>query len=223
VGTKTALVAGATGLVGGHCLQFLLADESYSHVIALVRRPIQLAHPKLTTVIVDFAKLNSVRESIRADHILLCLGTTNSETTDRNRYYDIDVRFPSEIAAIAKSNGATTVCLVSSLGANHNSGQWYIKFKGEVEEKIKALGFNATLLFRPSFIEGRVERQRFKEKLALATFNFWSFLFRGRARRLLPIKGELIARAMIAAANSDGTGVAVIDRLGMLDLLGLPR
>ena len=218
--TRTALVAGATGLVGGLCVQLLLQDESYSRVTILVRRPTPLAHHKLNSIVVDFDNLQSVSDQIRADDIFLCLGTTNAETADRGKYHKIDVEYPARIAAIAKANGASRVCLVSSLGANPNSGQWYIRYKGEVEEEIKRLGFDSVNIFRPSFIAGRLQNQRLKEKLALATMRFWSFLFFGASRRFLPLDASLIAQSMIKAAKEGPVGCHAYNRIDMLKMLG---
>ncbi len=218
---RTALVVGATGLVGGHCLRLLLADLSYAQVTALVRRPVNLSHPKLNQVVADFERLESFKAEIAADDIFSTLGTTTAATKDRDLYYKIDVAYPAQVAAIGKANGARQFLLVSSLGADPKSGQWYLRTKGEAEEAVAAAGLESVHIFRPSFIAGRSENQRLREKLALATFRFWSFAFRGNARRFLPMDAELIAKAMIAVAHQGRPGQHSYNRIEMLEMLGL--
>jgi uncharacterized protein YbjT (DUF2867 family) len=164
-----------------------------------------------------------VADQLRADDIFICLGTTNAATPDREMYYKIDVQYPVDIATIAKRNGAQRLCLVTAIGASPKSGQWYLRLKGEVEARIIQVGCASTALFRPSLIDGRTANARLKEKLALAAIKFCSFLFVGKSRRFLPLSGELIAQAMIATAKNARPGVTTLDRLDMLDLLGLPR
>ena len=218
---RTALVAGATGLVGGHCLRLLLADPSYSQVTALVRRAIELKHPKLKQVVVDFDRFDSVSAEIAADDIFSALGTTTAATKDRDRYYKIDVMFPAQIAAIGKANGTRQVLMVSSLGADPKSGQWYMKTKGEAEAKVAQVGIQSVHFFRPSFIAGRLEDQRLRETLALSTMRFCSFLFLANARRFLPLQAEIIAQAMIAVAHQAEPGRHTYNRIDMLNILGL--
>jgi nucleoside-diphosphate-sugar epimerase len=138
----TALIIGATGLVGGHCLRLLLADEQYTQVIALVRRPLSLSHSRLQTIVVDFDRLDSCAADIKADVIFSTLGTTIKKAGSSAKFIKVDYEYQVKVAEIAQRNGAKTFVLLSSIGADKKSVILYTRVKGEVEEAITRLCYN---------------------------------------------------------------------------------
>ena len=130
---KTALIAGAAGLVGNELLHFLLNGTEYEKVIAIVRRPLELSHPKLVETIVDFDQLEKFRENFIADDVFCCLGTTIKKAKTKEAMWKIDVEYPVGIARLASEQGADKFLLISSMGANPNSSVWYSKMKGKLE------------------------------------------------------------------------------------------
>jgi uncharacterized protein YbjT (DUF2867 family) len=195
---KKAILFGASGFVGSCLLQELLNNSDYSDVTVVVRKDLNISHPKLRTLIGDYAALPGLKERIDADEVFITLGTTKKKTPDEKAYYQIDHDYPVLAAKIAKDKGAKAVFLVSSVGANVGSGIFYVRTKGETERDIIALDLEHTHIFRPSMIMGDRKESRPMEKVFMGIFGVINpILGSGRYRG---IEGKDIARAMNNAA-----------------------
>lgn len=198
---KKAILFGSSGFIGSCLLTNLLADAEYEQVTIIVRKNPGINHPKLKTVIGDYAALPSLKESIIADDVFITLGTTKKNTPNQDEYYQVDHDYPVLAAKIALENGAQSVFIVTAVGANANSGVFYIKTKGEVERDIIALGFPHTHIFRPSMIMGNRKESRTLEKALVKLFGIINPLFIGSMNKYRGITGEDVARAMQNAAR----------------------
>src|SRR3970282_1555332 len=138
---KTALVAGASGLVGSQLVTTLLEDQRYETVKAVSRKPLKRIHARLENVVVDFDSLARNPEILRADDIFCCLGTTMKTAGSKAAFEKVDFYYPLELAKIGKSLGAQQYLLVSALGANPNSSIYYNRVKGKVEAAISEVGY----------------------------------------------------------------------------------
>lgn len=216
---KKAIVFGATGFIGSHLLRDLLDGPDYAQVIAVVRKPLTLSHPKLTVLVGDLASLPALKPQLVADEIFIALGTTRKHTPDEAEYYKIDHDYPVLAAEIAKANGARSVFLVTAVGANAKSGVFYIRTKGEVERDILALGFDHTHIFRPSMIMGQRDEDRPRERLFIAAWGVLNPLLVGPADRYRGLTGEEIARAMANAARHQTEKVRIYHWKEMAGLL----
>src|SRR3954465_4030628 len=173
---RTALVLGATGLVGGLCLELLLADRAWSRVGAAGRgggvwgvggpRPSGRQHPRLAEVVTDFERLEEHADAFAVDAVFCCLGTTIRKAGSREVFYRIDHDYPVAAARLASARGARRFLLVSSLGGDAGSRVFYNRVKGEVERDVSAIPFEGVAIFRPSLILGPRPERRTAEDLA---------------------------------------------------------
>lgn len=209
--TLTAVVLGATGLVGEQLVQQLLNDPAFSKVRILVRRPVKLSHPKLEVEILNFDNLIEYRRKLNCgDCIFCCIGTTQKKVKgDKNAYRKIDVDIPVNAAKMGKDAGFTKYLLVSAVGADAHSKNFYLRLKGEVEREIADLKFNSFHAFRPSILFGERKEFRLAESLGKGVMQGLSRLFIGNLKKYKGIEGADVARAMVAAAKSDGKGMYV--------------
>lgn len=127
---RTALLLGATGLVGGHCLNFLLNDESYGRVSVLGRRPLEREHPKLEQHLVDFDRLENSAELIQAQDVFCCLGTTIKKAGSQEAFRRVDFEYPLQSARVAARQGAERFLIVTAIGADPGSRIFYNRVKG---------------------------------------------------------------------------------------------
>lgn len=207
--SKTALLVGATGLVGGHLLQQLLEHPDYSTVVALTRRPLDLKHPKLRQEIIDFDRPDS--NLIKGDDLYCALGTTLKKAGSKEAQYRIDCEYPYHIGKIARENGVKRYLLVSSIGADAHSSNFYLRTKGELEDKIKSLNFDAFVAARPSFLLGDRSEFRLGEKIGIAIAGLLNPLMVGGLRKYRGIAAAQVARVLIHYANSSTQGITVLE------------
>lgn len=198
---KSAVLFGASGLVGSSLLTQLLDHPGYDRIIIVVRKPLPIKHSKLIMIIGDYAALPGLKDQIRADEVFITLGTTKKKTPDQNEYYRVDHDYPVLAASIAKENGARSVLLVSAIDANANSKIFYVRTKGKVEADIIALGFEHTYIFRPSMLVGDRQESRPAERLFIGLFAMINPLLTGSWKRYRSIKVKDLAAAMITAAD----------------------
>lgn len=206
-----ALLVGATGLVGQHCLRLLLAEPRYKSVTALVRTPLKSSDSKLAQHIVDFDRLNEVHELVQADDVFCCLGTTIKNAGSQDAFRHIDRDYPVEVASLALGRGASQFLLVSAIGADAGSSIFYNKVKGEVEHDISALGYRGVQIFRPSLLLGERKEFRLGEKISQAVSNAVPFIFAGPLRKYRPIPASQVAAAMVEVAKRELSGVNVFE------------
>jgi len=200
---KTALLFGASGLVGSHVLNQLISNNNYSKIKLFVRSSIDIIDPKIEIIQTDFNNLENHREDIKGDDCFFCIGTTKRNSPDKNEYQRIELNIPKQVAQIAKSNNIKSYFFVSSGYANSKSSGDYLKYKGLVEEEILNLGFSKTGILRPSFILGNREEFRLGEKIGIIIFKLLNPLFVGPLRKMRSIHSETIAIAMIKLANEN--------------------
>jgi uncharacterized protein YbjT (DUF2867 family) len=204
---RIALLAGASGLVGGHCLRLLLAEPAYGRVIALGRRALPVQHAKLEQKLVDFAHIADLVP--RVDDVYCCLGTTIKKAGSQAAFRRVDHDYVVALAQAAKQAGARRFLLVSALGANLRSRIFYSRVKGEVERDVSAVPFAAVHIFRPSLLLGERAESRPLERLVFPLFKALTPVLAGPLRPYRAIAAETVARAMIRAALGDATGVRV--------------
>ena len=200
---KTALLFGASGLVGSHVLSQLISINNYSKIKLFVRSSIDISDPKIEIIQTDFNNLENHRKDIKGDDCFFCIGTTKKNSPDKNEYQRIELNIPKQVAQIAKSNNIKSYFFVSSGYANSKSSGDYLKYKGLVEEEILNLGFSKTGILRPSFILGSRKEFRLGEKIGIIIFKLLNPLFVGPFRKMRSIHSETIAIAMIKLANEN--------------------
>lgn len=205
---KTAIVAGATGLVGGHCLRLLLDDPRYGSVVALSRRPLDLQHPKLLVRLVDFDRLDAM-EPFPIDDVFCALGTTIRKAGSREQFRRVDFEYPLALARLSSTMGARDFVLVSSVGAAASAGNFYLRVKGELEQAVERLRLTSLHVFQPSVLLGSRAEVRRGERLAQWLMTTFRFALAGPLRKYRPIHGRTVAAAMVSAANSGSAGLLV--------------
>lgn len=203
---KTAILLGATGLVGSHLLDQLLRDPRYGAVVVLVRRPLAAQHPKLRQETLDFDQPDPAK--IQGDDLFCALGTTLRKAGSKEAQYRIDCTYPYEIGRLAKANGVQQYLLVSAVDANAQSSNFYLKTKGDLEEKLRALEFETFVSARPSILYGNRGEFRLGERLGIVLAKAFAFLIPKKYRG---ISAERVAAALIELANSDLRGAHFVE------------
>lgn len=204
---RTALLIGATGLTGNHCLNYLLADELYTHVTVLARRTLSTTHPKLTQYIVDFNNLSESADLIQADDVFCCLGTTIKQAGSKEAFRQVDFEYPLALATIAAANGCKQLLVISAPESNPNSLLFYGRVKAEMEQAISKLSFEGIYIFRPSLLMGAREKYRLAEGLGISLFTTLPFLLSGSLKKFRPIEAKAVANAMVTVAKSSLEGI----------------
>lgn len=205
-GNKTALIFGATGLIGGHLLRLLLENESYKKVIIFSRRKLDLEHPKLQQEIVDFDQLENYQSLIKGDDLFCTLGTTRKKAGSKKGFYKVDFTYTYKAAAIASKNKINQFLLVSSVGADTESMFFYSQVKGQIEQAIHKLDFWSTHVFRPSLLLGERNENRWGEEIAGVIGKLFDKVTGGMLTKYKPIEAEVVAKAMIKAAQELESG-----------------
>ena len=206
---KSALVAGASGLIGRHCVELLLNHEAYTEVKILVRKPVAIRHPKLTVYIIDFDKLENHAGVLIADDVFCALGTTIRKAGSQAAFRKVDFDYTVKIAALAQHADARQFLLVSSMGANPRSRIFYNQIKGDVEEAVRRIPFNAVQIFRPSLVLGKREERRSSEQIGAALMAALGWGLVGPMRRWKAVDAHSVARAMVASAQKKLSGFHV--------------
>jgi uncharacterized protein YbjT (DUF2867 family) len=220
---RTALILGATGLVGRHFLELLCGPqgEAFRAVHAVVRRPLDLKAPRLHEHVIDFAGtgLGDAVARIGATDVFCCLGTTIKKAGSQEEFRKVDYHYPLAAARRAADTLCRNFLLVSSMGADDHSSVFYNRVKGEAERDIAALTLRAVHILRPSLLLGERDEKRPGEAAGQVIGGFLSPLMLGPLRKYRPIAGETVARALCAIARADQAGRHIylsdeLERLG---------
>ncbi|MCT4783088.1 MULTISPECIES: NAD(P)H-binding protein [Exiguobacterium] len=195
---KTALVVGATGLIGRELVEQLLEEERYDAVWIVVRRSTRWQHPKLHEV-VGFEGMNEALPHI--DDVYCALGTTIAVAGSKEAFKHVDLDLPLETARIAKQHGATRYAVVSAQGASLRSPFFYNRVKGELENGLKVFGFDHLIIARPSLLLGDRKEFRLGEKVAEVVSRPLQPLLLDKLPDVAPIQALHVARALIMAAE----------------------
>ncbi len=193
-----ALIAGGTGLVGGHLISELEGNMTYSEIRVLARKPVLYNHPKTKLYLTDFNDIKEISSLFTGvDVFYCCLGTTIKKAGSKDAFRSIDFDLVKRLAEMAVITGIPNMACISSTGADKESRNFYLKIKGEMEEALLQMNFNKLIIVRPSIILGSRNESRFGEKVLLFSLVLFSFLLVGRLKKYRPIPAPFIARAMI--------------------------
>lgn len=199
--TKTALLAGASGVTGTALLQLLLQDPDYNRVIVLVRKKLDLFHEKLEQRVVDYTNAEQLR--IPCDEVFCCLGSTMAKAGSKNQFYQVDHDYVLALGQETKNAGARAMFVVSAVGADIRSMFFYNRVKGEMERDLAALDFKRLCIFRPGLLLGKREERRRGEAFAKGLYQIINPILPKAWKGIHP---EQLAAAMIQAAKREMTG-----------------
>lgn len=206
---KTAVVTGATGLVGRELMNELLANDYYSKIIVVGRRSLEIKDNRIEEIIVDFEGLSSIADRLNAEDHFCCLGTTMKKAGSKEMFKKIDLQYPLSLAKIAQQGARfNKFIIVTSVGADAESPLFYNQVKGELEDQLKDLGLKALFIFQPSLLLGARQEFRLLEEMAKLLTVVLSF-FIIRLNKQWSISGRSVAKAMLHAAQQTQEGVHV--------------
>ena len=216
----TAVVLGASGLTGNLLVNELLADKDYKTVRVLVRKALTIIHPKLEQQIVDFNnKQDFERKMGEGNVIFSCIGTTQKKVKgDKDLYEKIDHDIPVNAAAIGISHHFKKFLIVSAVGANEQSSNFYLRLKGKTENSLKEFPFESISFFQPSLLNGRRKETRFGEQVAEIFMDLLSFLMLGPLQKYRPIGANNVARAMVYESKQKKTGIHYFQYEQMMEM-----
>lgn len=220
--SNTALIAGASGLVGSALLHEILASDYYSKIILIVRRRIDVNDSRVKQLVIDFNHLEDFMAQMAATHYFCLLGTTLHAAGSKSAFREIDYIYPLQLGKIAKKHGAEKFLVVTALGANTNSIFFYNQVKGEVEQALRKLHLNALYIFQPSLLGGtRIENRR-REKVAAFFLRNLSFLLIKKLKKYRITEAQDLAKAMLITAQYSKENYKIIASDSISKLLHTP-
>ena len=205
---KQVTLFGSTGLIGSKLLGDLLKDTDYHLVNVITRTPFYLKHDKINNIVIDFNDYKSILDSVEnSKAVFVSIGTTMSkEKGNKFNYEKVDYDITCNIAKACKEHNVAKFIYVSSLGADSNKSNFYLKLKGQIEDTIKDLKLPSTAVFRPSVLIGSRSEFRLGEKIAQILMNFFKCIIPTKSK---PIKAELVAKAMLNISKKNILGLHV--------------
>ncbi|MUG72155.1 MULTISPECIES: oxidoreductase [Paenibacillus] len=210
--SKIAVVAGATGLVGGELVRLLLEHAGYDHVVTLGRRQTGLQHPRLTERTVLFDRLEEGTDQLLQGADVFCaLGTTIRKAGSEAAFRQVDYEYPLALGRAALRDGAARFLMVSSIGANRESSFFYLRVKGDIEQALAELKLPELAIFRPSQLLGERKEARPAERLAGVLVKPLGKLLIGRLAKYRAIEARTVALAMVRAAQRGTPGVRIYE------------
>lgn len=213
---RTALLIGATGLVGKELLRQLLAHTSYSEVKVFARRSTGLVNEKLTEFIVDFEKPDAWKDLLTGNVLFSTMGTTIKKAKSQEAQYRVDFTYQFETAKHAAMNKIESYVLLSSTGANSQSRIFYSRIKGKLDESVQQLPFEKIAIIRPSVLEGNREEQRPMEKFSIKAGHILAKLITP-LKKWRPIHASIVAKAMINAdLKKESSGIYELEEVFQL-------
>ena len=212
----TALVAGGTGVVGYQVLMRLATSPQYDSVTMLARRPVDTL-AGVEALAVDFEALCDGAALPHADHVYICLGTTQKIAGSKEAFRRVDLDYVIAVARAARAAGAQRLALVSSVGAAAKSGNFYLNIKGEAEDAIAAMGFERVTTARPGLLRGPREESRPGESVAKVLSPVLDLLMLGGLRRYHSIYPAIVAQALVAANLDGAPGHEILEYSGLCD------
>lgn len=215
---KAVLVIGATGLVGESLVKQLLEDDDFSVVKIFARKQLVLNHQKLEQHVIDFNSIEKYADLIKGDVLFCCLGTTIKTAGSKEAFIKVDYTYPYKFAQQAKRNGVEKFVLVSSLGADKNSSNFYLKVKGDVEADLSRLKFKNLIIVRPSMLLGNRKEFRLGEVIGKKIMKALTFIFVGKLKKYKAIESRTVAKAMIVLSKNDLSEVVVFENERLLDI-----
>lgn len=210
---NTAAVIGATGLVGSHIVDLLKKDNACKKIRLLVRRPVEFSHPKLEIKLVNFALYESLKLAISGCNMVFsAVGTTQRKVkSDQLKYRKVDYEIPVNAARACLETAGTNFLLVSSVGADSNSKNFYLRLKGEVEEGVRKFPIESISIFRPSMLLGNRKEFRLGERTWQSGMKLIAPLLKGKWKKYKAIEAKDVAAAMVEAAKQNKKGFTVYE------------
>lgn len=205
---KTALILGSSGLTGSFILEKLILDTDFDKIILLNRKESGILNPKIQEIITDFKVEINFESIAKIDSIFSCLGTTRKKTPDLSQYRAIEIEIPCMIAKLAIKKGLQSIHFISSVGASNKSSNFYLKIKGEAEEKLASLNIPHLHIYRPSLLIGPRKESRLVEKIFMSIMPIFNPLMIGKATKYKTMQIENLSKSMIAI-DKKATNLAV--------------
>ena len=208
---KTALIIGSTGLIGSQLLNFLLDSNDYLKVITFVKRDTGIKHPKLSQHVIDFDKPETYKDLVVGDDFFCTIGTTIKKAGSKEAFRKVDFEYPRQFAAFALQNKVKQFLIISSLGADAKSGNFYLKTKGEIQDFLKDCNFESVSVLQPSLLLGNRTEFRLGEKVGAFFMKSLSFLFLGNLKKYKPIECKTVAKALLKIAQTNNKGFKIYE------------
>lgn len=205
---NVALVAGGTGLVGNIVLRLLVEEPAWERTVSLARRRVGWEHSKLDERLVDYERLED-EGPLDCDALFCSLGTTLRKAGSKRAFRRVDLDYVREVAAGARRGGARQILLISSIGADPDSRNFYLSVKGEAEAAVRELGFESVRIFRPALLLGERRDSRPLERLGMWPAQMTRFLMLGPLERYRVVPAAAVAAAMVVAARQPKPGTHV--------------
>lgn len=204
---KTALLIGATGLVGSALTDLLLSDDRFEKLRVFVRRPTGKKHPKLEEQLISFDAVANWKRLLTGDVLFSTLGTTLKKAGSKEAQYKIDFTYQYEVAKAAAENGVQHYVLVSSAGASPQSSIFYSRMKGELEAAVKTFSIPHIHILQPGILQGARSEPRLGERIGIGVLSVLQAV--PGLQKYKPIPATTVAQAMVNAAFRENEKVEV--------------
>jgi len=199
---KSAVIFGATGLTGKALVNELLNNPEFDKIIVIVRKEAFPTESRLQQIVLpDFSNLESIKDKLKATYYFCCIGTTIKTAGSKEAFRKVDLDIPVKIAELAQELSIPSLVIVSSIGANADSGNFYLRTKGEMEKTVRNSYTGNLKIVRPSLLMGERGEKRFGEKVAVLFMKTFAGIFSGPLKKYKGIDVSVLAKAMINASS----------------------
>ena len=204
---KTAIVAGASGLIGKELVQKLISSDQYHRIYVVSRKKSGLVNEKVTELVIDFEKIDQLTFDEPVDDVFCTLGTTMKQAGSRDNFKKVDFEYVVALANLGKQSGASKFLVISAMGADSKSAVFYNKVKGLTEEALINIGFKQLVIFRPSLLLGERPEARFAERMSGVFMKTFNFLIPDNYKA---IQAKKVAESMLNMAINSTESVLIV-------------